>query len=207
MKRIELSSIQIDWLKTNYKTAGLKNSAVFLLIGQTTLIRKMKQLEIPLKQKAYNRNNDGLIEHQCLGCMKIRYFKRPCDIRNGFCRKCKSGKKQRGSNNPKWNGGSSGLHKLIRTCKKYETWRKTCFERDKYTCQLTGQIGGELEVHHKTRFSVLIKNFLNQYPDLNPTDNIDKLSFLSQYYQPFWDINNGITLNKEGHRKLHKRCV
>ena len=54
-------------------------------------------------------------------------------------------------------------------------WRTFVFQRDKYTCQECKQVGGRLEAHH-------IKAF-KKYPDLR------------------LDINNGLTLCKECHKK------
>lgn len=60
----------------------------------------------------------------------------------------------------------------------YNEWRKKVFERDNYTCQVCGQVGGELNAHHKKSFK--------KYPKL-------RLS-----------LKNGITLCLACHRKVHK---
>ena len=69
--------------------------------------------------------------------------------------------------------------KEIRNSNKYIEWRKNVFERDDYTCQICGKIGGELNAHHKKSFS--------KYEDLRFT------------------LSNGITLCKECHIELHKQ--
>lgn len=108
----------------------------------------------------------------------------------------------RGENNWNWKGGVSGIQVMIRTCCKYKEWRRKIMERDNYTCQVSGVRGGELEVHHCPRsFAELIQDFLSLYPELDILKDVDKLSCLAQDYEPFWDINNGITLSKEEHRK------
>ena len=58
-------------------------------------------------------------------------------------------------------------------------WKNAVFSRDNFTCQVCGQYGGELNVHH-------IKSF-RDYPELRQ------------------DINNGMTLCKNCHKKCHKK--
>lgn len=80
-----------------------------------------------------------------------------------------------------WNKGMGGigkLNELQRKWQQYKLWRKSCFERDNYTCQKTGISGGRLVVHH-------INNFAER----------DDLRFA---------IDNGITLLEQIHRKFHK---
>lgn len=59
----------------------------------------------------------------------------------------------------------------------YKEWRTKCFERDNYTCQVTGEKGGRLEVHH-----------------LYSYDNNKELRL---------DINNGVTISKNIHKQFH----
>ena len=60
----------------------------------------------------------------------------------------------------------------------YIAWRTAVFERDKYTCAICGQVGGELNAHH-----------------IRPFKDFPKLRT---------DINNGVTLCKSCHRRVHK---
>lgn len=62
---------------------------------------------------------------------------------------------------------------------EYKEWRAAVFERDKYTCAICGKVGGDLNAHH-------IKPYA-KYPDLR------------------LDPDNGITLCKECHRKVHRK--
>ena len=79
-----------------------------------------------------------------------------------------------GEKNWAWKGGITPINQAIRGSLEYEDWRKTCMERDLYTCQDCGQIGGELNVDH-------IKSFA-EYPELR------------------LDIDNGRTLCIKCHR-------
>jgi len=59
----------------------------------------------------------------------------------------------------------------------YREWIKQIFQRDNYTCQLTGKCGGKLSAHHLYSW--------NKYPEKR------------------FDINNGITISKELHDEFH----
>lgn len=54
----------------------------------------------------------------------------------------------RGANNPKWKGGISPLRAKANSSVEYQTWRRSVFERDDYTCQECGDRGGRLQAHH-----------------------------------------------------------
>ena len=78
-----------------------------------------------------------------------------------------------GKNHWNWKGGITPIHRALRNSFKYEEWRKQVFERDLYTCQDCGQIGGYLHADHIKRFA--------DYPELR------------------FDVNNGQTLCIECH--------
>src|SRR3990167_3138773 len=63
-----------------------------------------------------------------------------------------------GENNPAWKGGVTSVHTALRHSFEYEEWRKKVFERDLYTCQECGQVGGYLHADHIKRFA--------DYPEL-----------------------------------------
>lgn len=79
-----------------------------------------------------------------------------------------------------WRGGTSGERQLDMARRAYREWRKSVFERDKYTCQVCGDAkGGNLRAHHIRRYSV--------FPELR------------------YDIDNGITLCDKCHEKVHSQ--
>lgn len=85
----------------------------------------------------------------------------------------------RKENNPNWKGGTYAIERHIWMGRiEYNNWRKEIFERDNYTCQLCGEIGGRLNAHHILTWC--------KYPELR------------------FDVNNGITLCKQCHQKVHK---
>ena len=99
-----------------------------------------------------------------------------------------------GENNPNWKGGITSLILRLRHNFKYCQWRSDIFTRDDFTCQNCGDNkGGNLEAHHKETFSSILQYY--EITTLEEALNCEGL----------WDINNGITLCKECHKKLHKR--
>ncbi len=80
-----------------------------------------------------------------------------------------------GNKNPNWKGGIYPKHMLIRQSIENRNWIKQIFERDKYTCQECGKVGGFLNAHHIKQFAY--------YPTLR------------------FDLSNGITLCRECHNK------
>ena len=102
-------------------------------------------------------------------------------------------KRRIGEKSPAWKGGISGINILIRGNTKMTEWRLNVFKRDKYTCQVCGdKIGGNLEAHHIIPVSQIIKNC-----------NI-KTMYDAFKCEELWDVNNGITLCKKCHHKVHK---
>ncbi len=84
-----------------------------------------------------------------------------------------------GINSPKWKGGVTSDNEKYRKSLEIKLWRKSCMERDNFTCQKTGQRGGDLQVHHINNFS--------EFPELRTS------------------IENGITLSKLSHKEFHKK--
>ena len=82
-----------------------------------------------------------------------------------------------------WNykGGITPENKAIRSSAGINFWRVRVFERDNYTCQDCGKIGGELNSHHIKPFATH-KNLRTE-------------------------LDNGITLCKTCHIKAHKKEV
>ena len=79
-----------------------------------------------------------------------------------------------------WNykGGITPENKVARNSSEMNFWRKSVFERDKYTCKKCETKGGSLNAHH-------IKHFAT-HPELRTV------------------LSNGITLCVNCHREIHK---
>jgi len=100
---------------------------------------------------------------------------------------------QKGANNGNWKGDKAitPLVMRIRMCWKYRQWRSDVFERDNYTCQECGQIGGKLNADHLKPFSHIIKD--NNITTFEEGINCEEL----------WNVNNGRTLCFDCHIKTN----
>ncbi|WP_137598215.1 HNH endonuclease [Paucilactobacillus kaifaensis] len=81
-----------------------------------------------------------------------------------------------------WVGNQAPWERPIQYLRKtaaYSEWRKAVFERDQYTCQICGQVGGKLNAHH-------VKSFA-KFPKLR------------------LKISNGLTLCENCHRNIHRK--
>ena len=80
-------------------------------------------------------------------------------------------------------GRKSSKNQLLRKSPKFKEWREGVFERDNFTCQNCGARSkkGKRIIIHPHHIKQLAK-----YPELA------------------YDVNNGITLCEECHKKLHK---
>lgn len=137
-----------------------------------------------LKGKYIGENNPSWIPKEkviCPNCgieFEVSKFQINRTV-NNFCSiKCR-GEFFSGENNPNWN--SSKTQKEREIDRSYSDYRKfviDVFERDNYTCQLTGQVGGKLIVHHLDGYNWCKEKRTNP--------------------------NNAITLTREIHNLFHK---
>lgn len=118
--------------------------------------------------------------------------------------KKKIGDANRGSKSYLWKGGITTLGMQLYSICEYKSWRKKVYERDHFTCQECGRVGGNLEAHHIKEFRYLLKEFLNIYNQFSPIDDKETLIRLAVSYAPFWDISNGKTLCIECHNLTKK---
>lgn len=84
-------------------------------------------------------------------------------VKNFYAKRCFDCYKQQahGENGPNWQGGKTVEGMQIRNSDEYKEWRTAVFERDKYTCQICGQIGGALHADHIKPFAYFPKDRLN----------------------------------------------
>jgi hypothetical protein len=94
-----------------------------------------------------------------------------------------------------WKGGKVILKERLRGLEEYKEWRFKIFTRDSFICQECFIPHKDIEVHHNIKpLHIIIANFLAQYNQFSPIDDMPILLRLAITYQPFWDIDNGKTL-------------
>lgn len=85
-----------------------------------------------------------------------------------------------GKESPQWKNGSSERRRIDRRRSEYREWRLAVFERDHFTCRHCGDNkGGNLNAHH-----------------IKPYADFIELRF---------ELDNGLTLCKSCHIKIHKK--
>ena len=102
-----------------------------------------------------------------------------------------------------WKGGISPFHIVLRQCGLSRDWRNKIFQRDNYICQACGKNDCNLEAHHIKHFSTILNKFLTKYNQFSPIEDKETLLRLALKYKPFWNLNNGITLCEDCHKKEH----
>lgn len=154
-----------------------------------------KETDKRVKQQAINKRNG--INKICSFCGNDFYVS---GCRKNKAKFCSYGcywedriGKYVGENSGAWKGGTTSLYDQIRTCSKNLKWIKGVFERDNYTCQKCGDNkGGNLNAHHIKYFGKIIEKY--------------KIKTFEQALEceELWNINNGRTLCKKCHIKIHK---
>jgi len=109
----------------------------------------------------------------------------------------------KGNKSYSWKGGITPLNKTLKYSIEYVLWREKIFKRDNYTCQECLKKGNKLHPHHKKSFSIIMKEFLAKYSQFSPLEDKETLIRLAENYEPFWDIDNGITYCIQCHKQIH----
>lgn len=123
-------------------------------------------------------NTSTKIKVECLDCGNI------CDIspkgllKGNGCRLCYE-RNCGGENHPNWNPNITDEERIIgRRYPEYKEWVKSVYERDNWTCQVTGEYGhGNLVAHHLDGYNWCKEKRVN--------------------------IKNGITLSDKIHKEFH----
>lgn len=153
-------------------------------------LKKQNGINNP-KKKCECGNKKDIKSKNCKFCFKNKILKNyTCIVCNNKTNKSKIVKtcskkcnniylknKVKGKNNPNWKGGILNENKKIRSSEEYKIWRNNVFIRDNFQCQDCNKKGGNLHAHH-------IKSF-------------------SKFKELRFDINNGLTLCFDCHKKLH----
>lgn len=97
---------------------------------------------------------------------------------------------------------TSPLYRMIRDLTEFEEWRDKVYKRDNYTCQNCGK-NKKLIAHHIKYMQEIIIDFLKLYSQFSLIEDKETLVRLSLSYEPFWNIDNGITLCESCHKIIH----
>ena len=137
----------------------------------------MKSVNPKIKILGKFSNTKEKILVECIVCGN-KWESTPNMLLQGFgCRKCYMDN-NRGENHPNWNPNLSDEDRILgRGYSEYSDWVNKILENDKWTCQITSQIGGNLNVHHLDGYNWCKDKRL--------------------------DIKNGITLSHEIHNEFH----
>jgi 5-methylcytosine-specific restriction endonuclease McrA len=105
-----------------------------------------------------------------------------------------------GEKNGHWKGGITPIVHLIRCSAKYKQWRQDILKRDGYVCQGHGDKHcSNLNAHHKNKsFSVLVR-------EIKCNLSLFDLYTEAMMYKPLWNLDNGITLCEDCHKKERKK--
>lgn len=93
--------------------------------------------------------------------------------------------------------GRTGFNFQIRNCFKYNNWRQQVFIRDGFKCKKCGATGLFLNAHHIKHFKKLVEEAIYYLPLLSKYD-------ACIFYDPLWDLDNGLTVCPKCHKQLHK---
>ena len=201
MIKIDLDDDRIIEL---YKTKSANKIGKIIGVSQATIYRRLEDNNIKIIYKKSNlseehkRNisvaNKGNIfskEHkQNLSKSRKKQIPPMLGKHHSEEGKCKISNSRMGELNWRWNGGITPLRHKIRNSNEYQEWRLMVFGRDNFTCKKCGKRGCYLEAHHIKKFSSII-----QYLEITTKENAFNCEAL-------WNINNGITLCEECHKKL-----
>lgn len=119
----------------------------------------------------------------CTNCGS--FFRRPYskikNTKHQFCDPICKKAFMHGPNHPSWKTGktAASFSTWIKNQSEYKKWREAVLERDGGQCVVSGQTD-DLDVHH----------ILPKAENFNP--------------EKAFDVENGITLSKEAHRRIHE---
>lgn len=119
----------------------------------------------------------------CMCTLCGTYFRRPPskakDHKALFCSRTCKDYYYRGQQHHSWKTGTTNtFSQWISNQAGYTAWQKAVFERDNYTCQITGATGVKLHAHH-----------------IKPKAEFQHMAL---------DVDNGITVSEDAHILIHK---
>jgi len=155
-----------------------KKCCIEFQIGKPLSIERKLNIGKSMCGKIHSKETRKKIKNSLLG--KKHTMTRRINISNSL----------KGKNNPNWTGGSK-LQMEIRNLYFYSYWRLHIFKRDMFTCRICKLKTRNIHVHHLISFKYIIINY--NIKNIKDALNCELL----------WNTNNGITVCKECHKKIH----
>lgn len=130
------------------------------------------------------------------GCLVTENAKKQLKVLNEY---------QRGELHPSWQGKAEIKEWLA---KSVQLWKQDILKYYDYTCDITGQRGGKLNVHHLKGLNIIIdeahvKNNI-VFKDLVIDYTQEELDIILDYVKKQHTLEEGIVLCEEVHRLFHK---
>ena len=176
----------IPWMKGKHHTEETKNKISESKNGCNVKEETKRKISKTLKGKIFSEETKQKLSKANKG--KIPWIK---GKHHSIEARIKISETKKGKNNPQWKGGITSLRERIEKYITYRQWRSDIFTRDDFTCQECGQRGGYLHAHHIKSFSSILQFY--EITTLKEALNCEEL----------WNINNGITLCVECHKKTY----
>ena len=114
----------------------------------------------------------------------------------------------RRENSSNWKGGADSINEYLRRLVCTEFWKKKVLEDNNYTCQITGTVGGSLNIHHIRSFNLLVEdahyNLKIEYKKEVKLYSENELNMLVNYIEDWHkDCSNYVVIDKYLHRQFH----
>lgn len=174
------------------------------------LSKKCRKCDVPIPAnrvycKACSSRGNSHAVSTCKVCLVA--FSHQRSARRLYCSKGCYLTTKHGSTNPNWKGGRLSISQLIRSSEKSRRLIRRVLARDRFTCQICGQVGGDLEVDHVITFASILHDFLVLHPVLDLDMFARELLDLALQHRPFWNPANLRTLCRKcnWHRELNCR--
>lgn len=145
-------------------------------IGRKMSIDTKRRMSIAHKGKVFSDEHKKRLSQSKSGTNNPQFGKKHSEEH-----KRKIGNAEKGNKHWNWRGGITPTQMKIRNSETYKQWRNEVYGRDNWTCRICGKKceSKDIVAHHLKSFS--------EHPELR------------------FDVDNGITLCRSCHSKLHHK--